>query len=89
MARPADAVAHGLAADEMRRLECPELLQDPGPRCAEPRRELVGRGRAVEAEAQQQIASQARRAADGAGAALGMCTLVAGTDAFGSGIPEG
>ena len=50
VARPADAVADGLAADEVGRLERPELLEDAGPAGAEPRRELVGRARAADPE---------------------------------------
>ena len=53
MARPADAVADGLAADEVGGLERPELLEDAGPARAEALGELVGRARAVEAEAQR------------------------------------
>ena len=42
VARPADPVADGLAADEMGVLERPELLEDAGPAGAEPLGELVG-----------------------------------------------
>ena len=63
MARPADAVADGLAADEVGRLERPELLEDAGPAGAEALGELIGRARAVEAEAQQELATQGRRTA--------------------------
>ena len=62
VARPADAMADGLTGHEVGRLECPELLEDAGPARAEALGELVGRARAVEAEAKQQVAAQVRRA---------------------------
>ena len=63
VARPADAVTDGLAADEAGRLERPELLEDAGPAGAEALGELVGRARAVEAEAEQDLATEVGRAA--------------------------
>ena len=65
VARPADAVAHGLAADEVGGLERPELLEDARPAGADPLGELVGRARAVESEAEQQVAAQAGWTAGG------------------------
>ena len=59
VARPPDAVADGLAADEARGLERMELLQDPGPAHAETRGEVLGRARSVVAQAEQQRPSQA------------------------------
>ena len=58
--RPADAVADRLATDELGRLERPELLEDPGPARTQALGQLVGRARAVESKAKQQVASQAR-----------------------------
>ena len=63
VARPADAVAHGLAGDEVGGLERAELLEHAGPARAEPPGQLVGRARTVEPQPEQQLATQAGRAA--------------------------
>ena len=65
VARPADAVADGLAADEVGGLERPELLEDAGPAGADPFGELVRRAGSVESKAEQQVAAQARWALAG------------------------
>ena len=59
VARPADPVADRLAADEVGGLERPELLEDAGPAGPEPLGELVRRARAVEPEAEEEVASEA------------------------------
>ena len=63
VARPADAVADGLAGDEVGGLERAELLEHAGPAGPDPPGQLVGRARAVEPQAEQQLATQAGRAA--------------------------
>ena len=60
VARPADPVANGLAADEIGGLERPELLEDAGPARPEPLGELVGGAGPVESKTQQQVAPQVR-----------------------------
>ena len=61
VARPADAVADGLAADEPGGLERVELLEDAGPAHAEPGGEVLGRARPVVPQAEQQRPSQVGR----------------------------
>ena len=63
VARPADAVADGLAADEVRRLERAQLLEDAGPARAESVGQLVRRARAVEPEPEEQVAAESGRTA--------------------------
>ena len=65
VARPADAVADRLAADEAGRLERPKLLEHAGPAGADPFGELVRGAGSVESKAQQQVAAQARWALAG------------------------
>ena len=94
VARPADAVADGLAADELGRLERAELLEDAGPAGAEALGELVGRARAVEPEAQQELATEAGRTAPIApsrpsGARRSAAAALRMPDGSGSGIREG
>ena len=60
VARPADAVADRLAADEVRGLERAELLEDARAAGAEPGGQLVGRARPVDPESQQQVAAEGR-----------------------------
>ena len=61
MTRAPDAVTHRLAADEVRALERPKLLEDTGPTGAESLGELVGRTRPIDTEAQE----KSRRRFDG------------------------
>ena len=65
VARPPDAVADGLAADEAGRLERPQLLEDAGPAGTKPGGQLVGRARAIDPQPQQQVAPETRWSADG------------------------
>jgi alkylation response protein AidB-like acyl-CoA dehydrogenase len=63
VARPADAMTHGLARDEVGGLEGPELLQDASAARAEAFGQLIGRARTIESEAQQELAAKRRRTA--------------------------
>ena len=54
------------ATDQVRLFERPQLLEHPGPGCPETRGELIGRGRTVQAQAQEEVTAQGRRPVDGA-----------------------
>ncbi len=90
VARPPDAVLHRLAAHEARRLERTKLLEDAGPARAQAHGKLVGRRRAVEAEAKEQVAPQAGRTGRPAPPPrLAEGPLWPRTEKLGSGIREG
>ena len=89
VARPADAMPHGLARDKAGGLERPELLEDAGAARAEAFGELIGRARTIEPEAQQEVATKGRRTAGRSRPWATGGTLAGSDRTLGSGIATG